>query len=96
MFLELLMEEFHQFTPHKPTGEKHKATVTVGFIDQSSRDIKRKLKKLEGLQNQMLREIVQGAAKVYYDKEAEEEEKEERWQKEQEARKEKKTRGRGG
>lgn len=42
------MEVFGQFTPYEPKAEEHKATVTVAFIDQSARDIKRKLQKLEG------------------------------------------------
>lgn len=48
-FLERLMEAFRQFTPYDPSSEEHKATVTVAFIDQSSRDIRKKLQKLEGL-----------------------------------------------
>ena len=85
VFLERLMEVFHQFTPYDPTAEKHKATVTVAFIDQSTKGIKRKLQKLEGLQDKSLRELVQVAEKVFYNRETEEE-KEERRQEEQEAR----------
>lgn len=48
-FLERLMEAFRQFTHYDPSSEEHKATVTVAFIDQSSRDIRKKLQKLEGL-----------------------------------------------
>ena len=45
MFLEGLMEAFHQFMPYNPTAEEHKATVIVAFIDQSATDIKKKLQK---------------------------------------------------
>jgi hypothetical protein len=46
-FLERLMEAFCQFTPYDPSTEERKATVTIAFIDQSSRDIRKKLQKLE-------------------------------------------------
>ena len=82
VFLERLMEVFHQFTPYDPTAEEHKATITVAFIDQSTKDIKRKLQKLEGLQDKSLREHMQVAEKVFYNRETEEK-KEERRQKEQ-------------
>jgi hypothetical protein len=51
----------------------------------STKDIKKKLQKLEGLQDKSLRELVQIAEKVFYNRETEEE-KEEKRQKEQEAR----------
>ena len=68
------------------SSEEHKAMVTAVFIDQSYKDIKQKLQKLEGLQDKSLRDLVQVAEKVYHNREIEEE-KEERKQKEQEARK---------
>ncbi|ERE92588.1 putative Gag polyprotein [Cricetulus griseus] len=41
-FLEQLMEAFHcRFSPYDPAAEEHKATVTVAFIDQSARSIKK-------------------------------------------------------
>jgi hypothetical protein len=39
-FLEWLMEAFHQYTPYDSSSEEHKATVTMAFIDQPSRDIR--------------------------------------------------------
>lgn len=41
--------------PYDPGSEEHKTTVTVTFIDQSYKDIKQKLQKLEGLQDKSLR-----------------------------------------
>lgn len=79
------MEAFRQFTPYDSSSEEHKATVTVAFIDQSSRDVRKKLQKLEGLQDKSLRELVQVAEKVSHNRESEED-KEVRKQKEQEAR----------
>lgn len=72
-FLERLMEAFRQYTPYDPVSEEHKATVTVAFIDQSSKDIRRKLQKLEGLQDKTLQDLVQVAEKVYHNRETEEE-----------------------
>ena len=70
-FLEQLMEAFHQCTPYESNSEEHKATVTVAFIDQASRDIRKKLQRLEGRQDKPLRESVQVAEKVYHNMETE-------------------------
>ena len=45
--------------------------MTVVFIDQSYKDIKWKLQKLEGLQDKSLRELVQVAEKLYDNRETE-------------------------
>lgn len=42
-YLEWLMEAYLWFTPYDPNSDEHKATVAVSFIDQSARDIRRKL-----------------------------------------------------
>ena len=63
-FLEQLMEAFCQYTSYDPSTEEHKATVTIAFIDQAARDIRKKLQRLEGLQDKSLRELVQVAEKV--------------------------------
>jgi hypothetical protein len=47
-FLEQDMEVFSQYIPYDPSSEEHKATVTMAFIDQASRDIRKKLQRLEG------------------------------------------------
>jgi hypothetical protein len=41
------MEAFHQYTPYDPSSEEHKATMTMAFIDQAGRDIRKKLWRLE-------------------------------------------------
>ena len=51
------MEAFRQYTPYDPESEEHRATVIVAFIDQSSREIKRKLQKLEGLGDKSLKDL---------------------------------------
>ena len=47
--------------------------MTVAFIDQASRDIRKKLQRLEGLQDTSLRDLVRVAEKVYHNRETEEE-----------------------
>jgi hypothetical protein len=55
------------YTP--AAGSTKKATVTIAFIDQASRDIRKKLQRLEGLQDKPLRDLVQVAEKVYHNRE---------------------------
>lgn len=57
-FLELLMEAFHQYISYDPSSKEHKATVTMAFIDQGSRDIRKKIHRLEELQDKLLRDLV--------------------------------------
>jgi hypothetical protein len=66
------MESFHQYTPYNPSSEEHKTTVTMAFIDQASRGMRKKLQGLEGLQDGSLRDLVQVAKKVYHNEETEE------------------------
>lgn len=70
------MEAFCQYTPYDSSTEEHRATLTMVFTDQAMKDIKRKLQKLDNLQDKSLRELVQIAEKVYHNRETEEEEKE--------------------
>ena len=79
------MEAFRRFTPFDPTSEAQKASVALAFIGQSALDIRRKLQRLEGLQEAELRDLVKEAEKVYYKRETEEE---------REQRKERKRKGR--
>ena len=48
-FLEWLMETFLQYTPYNPSSNEHKATVTMAFVYQTSRDIRKRLQRLERL-----------------------------------------------
>ena len=47
--------------------------MTMAFIDQASRDIRKKLQRLEGRHDKSLRDLVQVAEKVYHNKETEKE-----------------------
>ena len=73
--------------PNDPSSKEHKTTVAMAFIDQASRDIRKRLQRLEGLQDKSLRDLVQVAEKVYHNRETEEE-------KEQRKRKKEKQQGR--
>lgn len=48
----------------------------MAFIGQSSPDIRRKLQRIEGLQDYSLRDLVKEAEKVYHTRETEEEKQE--------------------
>ena len=48
-FLEQLIEAFCQYTLYDPRGKKYKATVTMAFIDQASRDIRKKALEARGI-----------------------------------------------
>ena len=66
------MEAFHQYTPYDPSSKEHNSTVTMAFIDQASRDIRKNIQRLER-QDKPLRDLVQVAEKVYHSRETEEE-----------------------
>ena len=46
-FLVQLIEAFHQYTPDDPSSKEHKTTVTMAFLDQVSRDSRKKLHRQE-------------------------------------------------
>lgn len=63
VFLERLMEAFRRYTPFDPTSEGQRASVAMAFIGQSALDIKKKLQRLEGLQDFTLQDLVKKANK---------------------------------
>ena len=65
MFLERLIKAFRRFTPFDLTSEAQKASVAMAFIRQSAPDIRKKLQRLEGLQEAELCDLVKEAEKVY-------------------------------
>ncbi|XP_055978462.1 LOW QUALITY PROTEIN: uncharacterized protein LOC130031220 [Sorex fumeus] len=64
LFLERLFEAYRQYTPFDPTSEEHQASVAMAFIGQSATDIRRKLQRMEGLQDMSLRDLVTEANKI--------------------------------
>ena len=73
VFLERLMEAYRRYTPFDPTSEEHQAAVAMAFVGQSASDIKKKLQRLEGLQDYTLQDLVKEGEKVYHKRETEEE-----------------------
>ncbi|XP_076984798.1 uncharacterized protein LOC143656920 [Tamandua tetradactyla] len=58
VFLEKLMEAYRRYTPFDPQSEDQRASVAMAFIGQSAPDIRRKLQRLDGLQDLALRDLV--------------------------------------
>ncbi|SFW07439.1 Gag P30 core shell protein [Chlamydia abortus] len=67
------MEAYRRYTPFDPLSEGQRAAVAMAFIGQSAPDIKKKLQRLEGLQDHTLQDLVKEAEKVYHKRETEEE-----------------------
>ncbi|XP_062961832.1 uncharacterized protein LOC134384148 [Cynocephalus volans] len=74
VFLERLMEAYRRYTPFEPSSEGQQAAVAMAFIGQAAPDIKKKLQRLEGLQDYSLQDLVREAEKVYHKRETEERE----------------------
>ena len=66
VFLEHLMEAYRHYTPFDPISEGQQAAVTMAFIRQSASEIKKKLQRLEGLQDYTLQDFVKEAEKVFH------------------------------
>ena len=56
VFLERLMEAYRRYTPFDPTSEGQRASVIMAFIGQSAPDIRKKLQRIEGLQDYTIRD----------------------------------------
>jgi hypothetical protein len=57
--------------PFDPTSEGQQAAVAMAFIGQSASDIKKKLQRLEGLQDYTLQDVVKEAEKVFHKRKTE-------------------------
>lgn len=93
VFLEHLMEAYRRYTPFDPTAEGQAAAVAMAFIGQSASDIRKKLQRIERLQDYTLQDLVKEAEKVYHRRETEEE-RMEREKREREEREDKRDRER--
>ena len=76
VFLESLMEAYSRYTPFDPTSEGQRASVIMAFIGQSAPDIRKKLQRIEGLQDYTIIDVVREAEKVYHKREMKEEKQE--------------------
>ena len=68
-FLERLMEAFRQYTPMDPQAEESCTTVLLAFVNQAAPDIRRKLQKIEGLEEQTIQDLLKAAEKVFNNRE---------------------------
>ena len=76
VFLERLMEAYRRYTPFDTMSEGQWASVIMAYIGQSAPDIRRKLQRIEGLQDYTIRDVVREAEKVYHKRETEDEKQE--------------------
>ena len=60
-FLERIMEAFRQYTPMDPQGDESRAAVMLAFVNQAAPDIRKKLQKIERLNEQSLQHLVRAA-----------------------------------
>lgn len=92
VFLERLMEAYWRYTPFDPMSEGQRAFMIMVFIGQSAPDIRKKLQRIEGLQDYTIKDVVREAERVYHKRETEEErqEREKREKREDEDRRDKK------
>ena len=67
------MEAYRRYTPFDPTSEGQQDSVIMAFIGQSAPDIRKKLQRIEGLQDYTIRDVVREAEKVYHKREMEDE-----------------------
>ena len=67
------MEAYRRYTPFDPTSEGQRASVIMAFIGQSVPHIRKKLQRIEGLQDYTMRDVVRAAEKVYHKRETEDE-----------------------
>ena len=72
-FLERLMEAFRQYAPMDPQAEESRAAVLLAFVNQAAPDIRRKLQKIEGLEEQTIQDLLKAAEKVFNNRETPEE-----------------------
>ena len=80
------MEAYRRYIPFDPMYEGQLASVLMAFIGQSAPDIKKKLQRIEGLQDYTLRDVVREAEKVYHKRETEDEKQERRRKREEKRR----------
>ena len=72
-FLERIMEAFRQYTPMDPQADESRAAVMLAFVNQAAPDIKKKLQKIERLNEQSLQDLVRAAERVFNHRETPEE-----------------------
>ena len=59
------MKAFRQYTPIDPQADESRAAVMLAFVNQAAPDIKKKLQKIERLNEQSLQDLVRAAERVF-------------------------------
>ncbi|XDA79182.1 hypothetical protein R6Z07M_009192 [Ovis aries] len=59
------MKAFRQYTPIDPQADESRAAVMLAFVSQAAPDIKKKLQKIERLNEQSLQDLVRAAERVF-------------------------------
>ena len=72
-FLKRIMEAFRQYTPMDPQADESRVAVMLAFINQAAPDIRKKLQKIERLNEQSLQDLVRAAKRVFNHRETPEE-----------------------
>ena len=72
-FLERLMEAFRQYTPMDPQTEESHTAILLAFVNQAAPDFRRKLQKIEGLEEQTIQDLLKAAENVFNNREMPEE-----------------------
>ena len=67
------MEAFRQYTPMDPQADESRAAVMLAFVNQAAPNIKKKLQKIERLNEQSLQDLVRAAERVFNHRETPEE-----------------------
>ena len=60
-FLERIMKAFRQYTPMDPQADESRVAVMLAFVNQAAPHIKKKLQKIERLNEQSLQDLVRAA-----------------------------------
>ena len=71
-FLERIIKAFRQYTPMDPQADESRAAVMLAFVNQAAPDIKKKLQKIERLNEHSLQDLV-AAERVFNHRETPEE-----------------------
>ena len=67
------MEAFRQYTPMDPQADESQVAVMLAFVNQAAPDIRKKLQKIERLNEQSLQDLVRAAERVFNHRETPEE-----------------------
>ncbi|XDB67048.1 hypothetical protein ABFV05_020664 [Capra hircus] len=72
-FLERIMEAFRQYTPMDPQADESRVAVMLAFVNQAAPNIRKKLQKIERLNEQSLQDLVRAAERLFNHRETPEE-----------------------